>query len=99
MKQKLFNIAAVLALFTGTAVIALQAHGAQYQGPVVNIGKHHGALRHAQESLVSAYQSIQQAQQNNDGQLGGHAERAKQLITQADEELRMAANVSNNEGR
>jgi len=69
------------------------------QSPVVNIGDRHGNLRAAQEYIVSAYQRINQAQRANDGQLGGHAQRAKDLLTQADEELRLAADVSNAEGR
>lgn len=69
------------------------------QTPPVNIGARHGNLRAAQEYIASAYQRIDQAQRANDGQLGGHAQRAKDLLMQADEELRQAANVSNAEGR
>jgi hypothetical protein len=68
-------------------------------GPVVNIGQRHGNLRNAQINIVQAYQFVQMAQQDNDGQLGGHASRAKELLMQADAELRQAANVSNQEGR
>ena len=67
--------------------------------PVVNIGNRHGNLRSAQGYIVSAYQKIDRAQRANDGQLGGHAQRAKELLIQADVELRQAANVSNAEGR
>jgi hypothetical protein len=70
------------------------------QGPVVNIDHYrHGNLASAQSYIVQAYQSISYAQQANDGQLGGHAQRAKDLLTQADAELRLAADVSNREGR
>lgn len=70
------------------------------QAPVVNIDRHrHGNLASAQSHIVQAYQSINAAQQANDGQLGGHAQRAKDLLTQADAELRLAANVANSEGR
>jgi hypothetical protein len=69
------------------------------QGPVVNIGTRHGNLRNAQGYIVNAYQKIERAQQANQGQLGGHAQRAKELLIQADEELRLAANVANAEGR
>ena len=81
------------AIVLGTAVFAFG------QAPVVNIGNNHGNLRRAQQSIVSAYQSINAAQRDNDGQLGGHAQRAKDLLVQADQELRLAANVSNSEGR
>jgi hypothetical protein len=70
------------------------------QAPLVNIDRYrHGNLASAQSYIVQAYQSINQAQQANDGQLGGHAQRAKDLLVQADAELRLAANVSNAEGR
>jgi hypothetical protein len=69
------------------------------QAPVVNISNRHGNLRSAQEDIVNAYHKVNQAQAANDGQLGGHAQRAKELLAQADEELRLAANVSNAEGR
>jgi hypothetical protein len=69
------------------------------QAPVVNIGNRHGNLRNAQANIVDAYQRIERAQAANDGQLGGHAQRAKELLIQADIELRLAANVSNAEGR
>jgi hypothetical protein len=69
------------------------------QAPVVNIGNRHGNLRNAQSNIVEAYQRIDRAQAANDGQLGGHAQRAKELLIQADIELRLAANVSNAEGR
>jgi hypothetical protein len=69
------------------------------QAPVVNISNRHGNLRSAQQDIVNAYQKIQNAQAANDGQLGGHAQRAKDLLAQADAELRLAANVANSEGR
>jgi hypothetical protein len=69
------------------------------QAPVVNIGTRHGNLRSAQGDIVNAYQKIDRAQAANDDQLGGHAQRAKELLIQADMELRLAANVSNSEGR
>lgn len=80
-------------IVVSTAILAFA------QAPVVNIGTNHGNLRRAQQSIVSAYQSVNAAQSDNDGQLGGHAQRAKDLLLQADEELRLAANVSNAEGR
>ena len=69
------------------------------QEPVVNIGRRHGSLRDAQGFIVQAFRKVSNAQANNDGQLGGHAQRAKELLIQADLELRQAATVSNAEGR
>ena len=68
------------------------------QAPVVNISTHHGNLRSAQGHIVDAYQLIDKAQSANHGQLGGHAQKAKDLLVQADQELRLAANVANEEG-
>jgi hypothetical protein len=161
MKQKMFNVAAMLMIMACAGVIALQAQGGrvqaaqaapapppqqgapqqqqgepqqqqaapqqyqqqpqqpyqqqaqgecippppqiyqpQYQnGPQVNIGRRHGNMRQAQIFLAQSYQALNQAQAMNDDQLAGHAARAKQLILQADVEIRLAANVSNQEGR
>lgn len=70
------------------------------QAPVVNIDRRrHGNLAAAQSFIVEAYQKLDMAQQANEDQLGGHTQRAKQLLTQADQEIRLAANVSNEHGR
>jgi hypothetical protein len=69
------------------------------QAPVVNIDPHrHGNMAAAQKFIVQAYQKLDAAQRANDDQLGGHAQRAKDLLTQADTEIRLAANVANSEG-
>ena len=66
------------------------------QGPVVNIDRNrHGNLAAAQSYIVQAYERLDRAQQANEDQLGGHAQRAKDLLTQADQEIRLAANVAN----
>ncbi len=70
------------------------------QAPVVNIDhRRHGNLAAAQSYIVQAYQKINAAQAANQDQLGGHAQRAKDLLSQADAELRLAANGANSEGR
>jgi len=86
---------APFALFGALALAGV----AQAQQPVVNIGERHGDLRAAQEHIVQAYQLVGAAQQNNVEGLGGHAERARQLLIQADAELRQAATSANNGGR
>jgi hypothetical protein len=94
MSKKSFVLGAALAsaaLF-GCATMAQDR-------PFVDIGFRHGNLRNAQENIVNAFEYISQAQRDNDGQLGGHAARAKELLTEANYELRQAANVSNQEGR
>ena len=91
-----------LQIIASTAVCtALTCVGVMFaQGPVVNIDKNrHGNLAAAQSYIVQAYQKIDAAQAANQDQLGGHAQNAKNLLTQADAELRLATNVSNREGR
>jgi hypothetical protein len=65
------------------------------QAPVVSIGDRHGNLRAAQQYIVSAWQRVDTAQVDNNYNLGGHAGRAKDLLVQANEELRLAADVAN----
>ena len=69
---------------------------AQMNPPVVNIDPHrHGNMAAAQSSIVEAYQRLNRAERENDDQLGGHAQKAKEFLVQADEEIRLAANVAN----
>jgi hypothetical protein len=69
------------------------------QAPVVNIGERHGNLRAAQQYIASAWQRIDEAQVDNRYDLGGHAGRAKSLLSQADEELKLAAMTANSHER
>jgi hypothetical protein len=107
IKKLLITSAACSAMLCGGVTLA-QSPVVEYvqeptvvyiQAPVVNISNRHGNLRSAQENIVNAYQRINQAQAANQGQLGGHAQRAKDLLAQADAELRQAADVANAEGR
>jgi hypothetical protein len=107
MKNFIIGSTACSALFFGGVMLAQnqeveyvqQPNVVYVQAPVVNISNRHGNLRSAQQDIVNAYQMIQRAQSANDGQLGGHAQRAKDFLSQADAELRQAANVANSEGR
>jgi hypothetical protein len=66
------------------------------QAPVVNIDPNrHGNLAAAQGDIVDAYQRIDMAQSANNDQLGGHAQKAKDFLAQADVELRLAADFAN----
>jgi hypothetical protein len=81
--------AASMSVFCAVAV-------AQVQAPYVNIDRdRHRNLAAAQDSIVQAFYRIGDAQRANDGQLGGHAARAKELLSQANEELRLAADIAN----
>ncbi len=90
------------ALFIGVILGAASTFGCAtmaQQGPVVDIGNRHGNLRQAQENIVQAWQLVSDAQYDNDDRLGGHAGRAKELLTEANEELRLAADVANEHER
>jgi hypothetical protein len=77
-------------------LIALSCAMALAQAPSVTIDPaQHGALASAQQSIVQAFASISEAQRNNDGHLGGHAGKAKELLMQANEELGLAADFAN----
>jgi predicted lipoprotein with Yx(FWY)xxD motif len=92
MKQLLRSTAICAALAWGGVTFA--------QAPVVNIDhQKHPNLADAQDLIVRAYQKIDAAQSANGEKLAGHAQRAKDFLTKADEELRAAANVSNAEHR
>ena len=68
------------------------AGAALAQAPTLNIDPHkHGNLAEAQQRILQAYQKIDEAQRDNKDELGGHAEKAKQLLTDADRELKAAA--------
>ena len=78
----------------GTALAVGCASVAQ-EAPRVDIGNRHGNLRAAQEHIVQAWRMVDEAQVANNDRLGGHAGRAKELLSQANEELRLAADVAN----
>lgn len=64
--------------------------------PWVNIDPaRHGNLAGAQELIRAAYDKLTVAQQDNNYRLGGNADRAKDLLRQASQELRYAANAAN----
>jgi N-acetylmuramic acid 6-phosphate (MurNAc-6-P) etherase len=91
-RRIILNLAASTAFICGGVVFA--------QAPVVNIDAHkHPNLARAQSNIVQAYQLIDRAQSANRDELGGHGQKAKELLMQADAELRAAANVSNQEHR
>jgi hypothetical protein len=61
--------------------------------PTVSPTKH-GNLAKAQVYIESAYTSIINAQKANEYDLGGHAEKAKTLLEQAQKELKLAAQAA-----
>ena len=76
--------------------ITIIAQAAFAQMPVQNVDpQRHGNLAAAQELVAQAYQRVSDAQMANDDQLGGHAENAKQLLRQANQEIKLAAEAAN----
>ena len=66
------------------------------QEPVVNISpKLHPNLSQAQRLVAQANRYIEKAQRATHSEMGGHAERARQLLVQASQELKAAAEANN----
>ena len=64
--------------------------------PVTNVDPHrHGNIARAQELSRQAYDAMTAAQQANEFDLGGHAARAKELLAQANQEMKLAAEAAN----
>ncbi len=55
----------------------------------------HANIAKAQSYIESAYTSVVAAQKANEYDLGGHAEKAKTLLEQAQKELKLAAQAAN----
>ena len=75
-------------LFTG--VIIAQKKPAQNVSP-----RRHPNLAQAQNLSAQAYQKIVAAQKANEWDLQGHAQKAKELLDQVNQELKLAAEASN----
>ena len=64
--------------------------------PSLNVSPYrHGNIARAQEYSRYAFDAMTQAQQANEFDMGGHAERAKQLLAQANDEMKLAAQWAN----
>ena len=67
--------------------------------PADNVSHHrHPNLAAAQHLTTQAYEKIVAAQRANEFDLGGHAAKAKDLLDQANRELKEAAEASNANG-
>ena len=66
------------------------------QRPARNVsGARHPNLAAAQRFSQQAYEKIVAAQQANEWDLGGHAQKAKELLDQVNNELKLAAETAN----
>jgi F0F1-type ATP synthase membrane subunit b/b' len=77
----------------GVLAIALIFMGVTFaQKPEMNIDPaRHSNLAAAQHHIGEAFEKIQEAQRANKDELGGHAEKAIELLNQANHELKEAA--------
>lgn len=71
------------------------------QAPVRDISKgRHPNLARAQQASLNAYNAIVMAQEANEWDLAGHAQKAKNLLDEVNKELKLAAEQSNkNKGK
>ncbi|MGA8938423.1 MAG: hypothetical protein WB439_04585 [Acidobacteriaceae bacterium] len=77
-----------------SAIVALGMIGTALaaQAPVQDINpSHHPNLAQAQRLVGEAFQHLETAQRANHDRLGGHAEKAKHLLDQANMEIKLAA--------
>ncbi|HLY62822.1 MAG TPA: hypothetical protein VKV95_18920 [Terriglobia bacterium] len=64
--------------------------------PRVNTSKKlHPNLNQAQRAIQNAFESIKRAQDANEFDMEGHAQKAKDLLEQADKEIKEAAEAAN----
>jgi hypothetical protein len=84
-----------ISIFVLVLMSAVCCLSAAAQAPSVTVDpSRHGNLAAAQESIVTSFLRISDAQHDNDDHLGGHAGRAKDLLRQANEEIQLAADFA-----
>jgi len=83
-------------LLFGSAAIALTVSVALAAPPVDNVSmQHHPNIAAAQRLVTQAYEKISAAQHANEFDMGGHAQKAKDLLDQVNRELKAAAEEAN----
>jgi hypothetical protein len=81
---------------TFVSVLVLPAAILAQQHPVHNVSKSkHPNLAAAQRLVDQAFNKITAAQQANEWDMNGHAAKAKDLLDQANKELKLAAEAAN----
>jgi F0F1-type ATP synthase membrane subunit b/b' len=87
-KNVLIALVLVLVLLCAGMVFA--------QKPVRNVsGARHPNIAAAQRLVAQAYERITAAQKANEFDMGGHAQKAKELLDQVNQELKQAAEAAN----
>jgi hypothetical protein len=88
MNKIVLRLVVAAALLCGGIAIA--------QRPVENVNPHrHPNLAAAQRLSQQAYEKCVAAQQANEFDLDGHAQKAKELLEQANQQLKLAAEAAN----
>ena len=83
-------------LLIGVLVVLVCTGVLVAQRPPENVSpKRHPNLAAAQRFVEQAFTKISEAQRANEWDLGGHAEKAKKLLDEANEELKRAAEAAN----
>jgi hypothetical protein len=84
------------AISAAVAILMAAGGAAIAQRPVENISPaRHPNLAAAQDLSRQAWNRVVEAQRANEWDLGGHAQRAKELLDQVNNELKLAAEQSN----
>ena len=79
-----------------TTVLALAAVPAFAKAPADNVShRHHPNLAAAQHLSTQAYEKVVAAQRANEFDMNGHAQKAKDLLDEANRELKAAAEAAN----
>jgi F0F1-type ATP synthase membrane subunit b/b' len=88
MKKIIYPLIASMLLLAGSAAFA--------EEPVRNVNpKRHPNIAAAQRLSQKAYERIVAAQQANEWDMNGHAQKAKELLDQVNHELKEAAEAAN----
>ena len=88
----------ILSVIVSTLILAGSA--AYAEEPVLNISpKRHPNLAAAQRLSRKAFEKIAEAQQANEWDMEGHAQKAKELLDQVNNELKLAAEAANKNRR
>jgi F0F1-type ATP synthase membrane subunit b/b' len=91
-KSKMFALMVGFMLLVASLAVA--------QAPKQNVsGARHPNLAAAQKACENAYAKISAAQQANEFDMAGHAAKAKELLNQANTELKAAAQAANKNGK
>jgi hypothetical protein len=94
MKQKWVYRTAVLA----ACLVVIATSYAQRPATDIDPARH-GNLAEAQHHILQAFEKIEDAQKANRLELGGHGEKAKQLLDQASRELKLAAEFADHRAK